>query len=139
MAANTAPIYARTPDNQWPSSPILTTANTAKDGTGTVATVFTADATEGSVLQRIVVRPTGTNVASVLRVFLNNGGSNATAGNNVLIDEIGLPATTLIETAAMTGLDKTYNLPMKPGYKINVTLGTTVAAGWAVSAHGGHY
>lgn len=46
MAANNNPIYTRVADVQWGTT-LITTANTAKDGTGTVLTVFTADATEG--------------------------------------------------------------------------------------------
>ena len=48
MAANTAPIYSRTPVVGWGT---LTTANTAKDGTGTVVTLFTADPTEDEWLR----------------------------------------------------------------------------------------
>ncbi len=137
MPANTAPIFSKAPQNEW--APIITAANTAKDGTGTVSTVFTADATNGSYLQKLIVRPLGTNVASVLRVFLNNGATNATAGNNIEIAEQLLTATTLSEVAALSGFDIAINMPLAAGYKINVTLGTAVAGGYAVSAHGGKY
>ena len=98
MPGNTSPIFSKVARVEWASG--ITAANSAKDGTGTVDTVFTADATNGSYLQKLGVRPRGTNVASVLRVFLNNGASNATAANNVLIAELSLPATTLSEVAA---------------------------------------
>ncbi len=137
MPANTAPIFSKAPQNEW--APIITAANTAKDGTGTVSTVFTADATNGSYLQKLIVRPLGTNVASVLRVFLNNGATNATAGNNIEIAEQLLTATTLSEVAALSGFEIPINLPLAAGYKINVTLGTAVAGGYAVSGHGGRY
>jgi len=45
MTANINPIYTRSADIQRGATAV-TAANTAKDGTGTVATVFTADATE---------------------------------------------------------------------------------------------
>ena len=136
MAQNTQPIFALVPQNEWG---IIDTANTAKDGTGTVVTIFTADATNGSYCEKIRIRPKGTNVASVLRIFINNGSSNATAGNNVLFDEITLPATTNSEVAALAGFTVPMNIPLAPGYKINITLGTTVAGGYAVSAHGAKY
>ena len=60
------------------------------DGTGTVTTVFTAGS-NGSYVQRIVARPAGTNVASVLRVFINNGSASSTNTNNVLFTEVSLP------------------------------------------------
>ena len=137
MPANTAPIFSRLAHNEWTNG--VATANTAKDGTGTVDTVFTADATNGSYLQKLIVRPLGTNIASVLRVFLNNGSTNATAANNCLIAELSLPATTNSEVAAIAGFELPINLPIEAGYKVNVTLGTTVAGGYAISAHGGDY
>ena len=82
MVANTAPIFSRQAHVSWVNG--ITAANTAKDGTGTVDTVFTADATNGSFLQKLIIRPRGTNVVSVLRVFLNNGSTNATAANNLI-------------------------------------------------------
>ena len=135
MANN--PIFSRIANNTWANG--ITAANTAKDGTGTVNTVFTAVTVTGSYLQKLIIRPMGTNVASVLRVFMNNGLTNVTAANNCMIGEIGLPATTLSEVAALAGLELPLNIPIPPGYKINVTLGTAVAGGYAVSAHGGDY
>ncbi len=134
---NTAPIFSKVARVEW--APGITAANTAKDGTGTVDTVFTADATNGSYLQKLIARAKGTNVATVLRVFLNNGSTNATAANNVLIAEQTLPATTLSEVAALNGYEIPINLPIPPGYKVNVTLGTAVAAGYAVAGCGGDY
>lgn len=138
MAANTSPIYSRTPDIQWGTS-ALAAANTAKDGTGTVLTVFTADATEGGRVEKLRIRAIGTNVATVLRVFINNGSTNATAANNVLFTEMTIAATTLSEVAALLENEIALALSLPAGYKINVTIGTTVAAGLMVSAVGGKY
>lgn len=137
MPGNNAPIFSKIARAEWVNG--LTAANIAKDGTGTVDTVFTADATNGSYAQKLVIRPRGTNVASVLRVFLNNGASNATATNNAMIAEIGLPATTNTEVAAVAGLELPLNIPVPPGYRVQVTLGTAVAGGYAVTAMGGDY
>lgn len=138
MAANTSPIYSRTPDVQWGTS-ALTTANTAKDGTGTVLTVFTADATEGGRVEKLKVRAAGTNVATVLRVFINNGSTNATAANNILYVEATIAATTLSETSALADNEIALNLALPAGYKLNATIGTTVAAGLYITAVGGKY
>jgi hypothetical protein len=138
MAANTSPIYTRLADVQWGTTAI-TTANTAKDGTGTVLTVFTADATEGGFVQKIRFRAAGTNVATVARIFINNGSTNATAGNNILYDEITLAATTLSEVASLALYEVPLMIPLPAGYKINITIGTTVSAGYYVSAVGGKY
>lgn len=138
MAANTAPIFSLLGDVQWGATAI-TTANTAKDGTGTVLTAFTADATNGGFVQRIRFRAAGTNIATVARVFINNGSTNATAANNILFDEITLAASTLSEVAALAVYELPLNFALPPGYTLNITLGTTVAAGYYVSVIGGKY
>ena len=138
MVANANPIYSRTPDMQWGTT-ALTTANTAKDGTGTVLTVFTADATEGGFCGTLVARAAGTNVATVLRVFINNGGANSTPANNILRYELTLPATTLSEVAQLAPYEIPLNIAINAGYKINCTIGTTVAAGYYISVNGGKY
>jgi len=137
MAANTAPIFSIAGDIEWGAT-ALTTQNTAKDGTGTVLTVFTADV-DGAFVQRIRFRAAGTNIATVARVFINNGSTNATAANNILYDEITLAATTISEVAAQPVYELPLNFALPPGYKLNVTLGTTVAAGYYVSVIGGKY
>ena len=138
MPANTSPIYTLLGDIQWGTTAI-TTQNTAKDGTGTVLTVFTADATNGGFVQRIRFRAAGTNIATVARVFINNGSANSTAANNILWDEITLAATTLSEVAALATYELPLNFALPPGYKLNVTIGTTVAASYYVSVIGGKY
>lgn len=145
MPANTVPIF---PVNQNVSWGTVAAANTAVDGTGTVATVFTAGA-NGTKIDQIKVRSLGTNVATVIRFFINNGQTNATAANNSLIHEVTIPATTVTQVAAQTDNDVTITknttdtavpIPYLPaGYKINVTIGTTVAAGLQVSVHGADY
>jgi hypothetical protein len=120
----------------------LAAANIAKDGTGTVTTIATgnnAGNNAGNFLQKLIARPLGTNVATVLRVFINNGGVNSTAANNTLIAEMTLPATTLSEVAAQPAFELPLNFALPPGYKINCTLGTAVAAGYQLSVVGGQY
>ena len=141
MAANTAPIFSTKGSIQW-NPAILNTANTAKDGTGTVATVATGNAAgnaAGNLIQKLVARALGTNVATVLRVFINNGSTNATALNNSLIAEMTLPATTLSEVAALPDYVLPLDLILPAGYKINCTIGTAVAAGFALTVMGGEY
>lgn len=132
---NTTPIYSGTPNVAWGT---IDTANTAKDGTGTVVTVFTAGA-DGGRCEKLKVRAKGTNTATVLRVWLNNGSTNATPANNTLITEATIASTTLSEVAALADNEITLNLAMQAGYKINVTIGTTVAAGLHVTGIGGDY
>lgn len=145
MAANTAPIYTLVPHVSWGATDgdggaagPLKTANTARDGTGTVLTLFTGT-TNGSFVKNIGLVAVGTNTASVVRVFVNNGSTNATLANNIQIAEKTLPATTLSAVAETAAVEIILNLPIPNGYKIFVTLGTTVAAGYNVYASGGDY
>ncbi len=132
---NTSPIYSGTPNVGWGT---VTTANTAKDGTGTVVTVFTAGA-DGGRCDYVRVRALGTNTATVLRVFINNGSTNATATNNTLFTEATIASTTLSEVAALAETTINLGVALDAGYKINITIGTTVAAGLAVTGVGGDY
>ena len=135
MPANTLPIYPLTPKVSWGD---LATANTAKDGTGTVVTVFTAGA-NGARVDYLKARAKGTNVATVLRVFVNNGTDPTVAANNALVLEQTIAATTLSEVAALADNLVALDMSLPAGYTLNVTIGTTVAAGLAVTAFGGDY
>lgn len=145
MSANTQPIFPISQNVSWGN---ILTANTAKDGSGAVVTVFTAGP-NGSKIDQIKVRALGTNIATVLRFFVNNGASNATAANNSLAHETTIAATALSEVAALTDIDVTIPkntsetacpIPYLPaGYKINVTIGTAVAAGLQISVYGANY
>lgn len=135
MPANTTPIFPVTPVVSWGT---VATANTAKGGTGTVVTVYTAGANGGRV-DYLKVRALGTNVATVLRVFVNNGSDPTTAANNSLFIDWTIAATTSSETAQLLDNLIPLDLPLPAGYKLNVTIGTTVAAGLQVTAVGGDY
>ena len=139
--ANVQPIFSGLGAIQWGAAAI-TAANTAKDGTGTITTVFTGNATgnnAGNYVQKLIARPIGTNVATVLRVFMNNGSTNATVANNSLIAEMTLPAITISEVAAQPDYVMPLNFALPAGYKLNVVLGTAVAAGYQVTVIGGQY
>jgi hypothetical protein len=134
---NTQPIYTASGDTQWTVS--ATTANTTKDlSSGTVFTAFTAS-DSGGYVQRIRFKPLGTNVATVARVWINNGGANTVAANNTYWDDISLPSTTVSEVSAQPTFELPLNIALPAGYKILVTLGTAVAAGYTITVIGGKY
>jgi hypothetical protein len=66
---------------------VISTANTNRDGTGTIGTVFTAGAS-GSRIERIVIQATGTTTAGMVRLFLHDGT------NARLYEEIAVLAIT---------------------------------------------
>lgn len=135
--ANTIPIFVKDTKNWFVPTGI--TQNTSLEGTGTVATLLTADATNGSQVNKIRIVHMGTNIATVLRIFVNNGSTNAIATNNALIKEVTIAANTLSQTAASLAYEIPMNLVLQAGYKLNVTIGTSIAAGLMVEAEGGDY
>ena len=138
MPANTTPIFSKIGDIQWINT--VLTANTTTDLTaGTSYLVFTSDATNGGYVQKLRIRPLGTNIATVLRIWINNGSATSSAVNNTLYDEISLAASTVSQTSALALYELPLNFALPAGYKIYVTLGTTVAAGFDVISVAGKY
>lgn len=134
---NTTPIYTASGDTQWSVS--ATTANTTKDlSSGTSFLVFTAGS-KGGYVQRIRFMPLGTNVATVARIWINDGDVTTTAANNTLWDNISLAATTNSETSAQPVFELPLNIALPANYRIYVTLGTVVSAGYTITVIGGKY
>lgn len=50
----------------------ISTANTNRDGTGTIGTVFSAGA-NGSKIEAITIQATGVTTAGMVRLFIHNG------------------------------------------------------------------
>ena len=137
MPANTAPIFTLTPAIHWGVT--ITAANTTTDLTsGTIYDIFTGG-TEGSYVQKIRFRHVGTNVATVARVWINNGSVTTTAANNSLWDEITIAANTVSQVAASTNYEFPLNYALPSSYRIYVTIGTAVAAGLDITVIGGDY
>jgi hypothetical protein len=139
MPSNTSPIFSKAGDIQWNDSPIVTANTTTDLTTGTSYLIFTADATNGGYIQKLRIRALGTNVATVMRVWINNGSTTGTATNNVLYDEISLASSTVSQTSALAVYELPLNFAMPLGYTIYVTIGTTVVAGFDVTAIAGKY
>jgi len=147
MAQNTNPIFPLIPANTWVSGAAANaatpgvTANTTKDLTsGTIyGPIETAEATNGSRVDFIKVRALGTNVATVIRIWLNNGSATGTAANNALYLERTLSSTSVSETAELPDIILPLNISLAPSYRIYATFGTAVAAGFHLTAIGGDY
>ena len=147
MAQNTTPIFPLTPVNSWVSGAAANaatpgvTANTTKDLTsGTIyGPIFTGKAVDGSRLDFIKIRPLGTNVATVCRIWINNGSATGTAANNTLYLERTLSSTTVSETTELPDIIAPLSISIPAGYRIYATFGTAVAAGFHLTAIGGDY
>jgi hypothetical protein len=146
MPANTSPIFPLTATINWVSGAAANaatpgvTANTTFDLTsGTIyGPVFTAG-TNGSRLDFLRLRPLGTNVATVVRVWLNNGSATGTAANNTLFFERTLAATTVSQTAEQLDIVIPLNISLQTTYRIYLTFGTAVAAGYHATVVAGDY
>lgn len=136
MAANTTPIFLLTPASAGVTTGV--NANTAFDGTGTVTTVFTADV-NGAKLEDVFLTHMGTNAATVVRFFINNGSTNATPANNYLVHEETMAGSNASQVAASLQNIWRANLILPIGYKLNVTIGTAIASGIMIAVQGGNY
>lgn len=139
MTANTSPIFSRLGDVQWSTTTLATGTNTYDGTNANTVLVFTADATNGGFIRSLRFKPIGTNVATVARVFINNGSTNSTAANNVFYGEYSLQATTASSSAALLDGEYPMGIALPAGYRVYVLIATTVAAGWVVSAVAGKY
>lgn len=136
---NTDPIYSRKGNIGLGTA--ITAAQNTYDGAGANDTlVFTADATNGSYVQRLRFKAKGANVATVARIYINNGSDHTVAANNTFYDELSLPLISAASaTAAQASPDLQMGFALPPGYKIYVGLGTAVASGWVVTTIAGDY
>lgn len=139
MAANTTPIFPLVPHISWINAAGLV-ANTTTDLTsGTnYASNFTAG-TNGSRVDFIRARALGTNVQTVVRVWINNGSTTATAANQTLFFERTLPSSTGNQTTELADIIIPINVTLPAGYTFYYTFGTAVAAGYDIQVIGGDY
>ncbi len=146
MPANTSPIFPLTANVTWVSGAAANaatpgvTANTTFDLTsGTIyGPVYTAT-TNGSRLDFLRLRALGTNVQTVVRVWINNGSATGTAANNTLFFERTIAASTASQTTEQLDTSIPLNISLPNTYRIYLTFGTAVAAGFHASVVGGDY
>lgn len=146
MPANTSPIFPLVAETSWVSGTAATagtpglTANTTTDLTsGTIYGPIITGGTNGTRLDFIKSRALGTNVATVMRIWINNGSATTTAANNTLFLERTIAGTTVSETAEQPDITLPLNLSVPAGYRIYATFGTAVAAGYHLTAVAGDY
>jgi hypothetical protein len=150
MSANISPIYSRTPDVQVTTG-VLSSGNTTVDltnvhipSTGNAMMIFQASSSEGGRLDRIVIQPLGTNTATVMRLWYSKANISSTdpsagANNNAQLRDVTLVGTTVSQVAAIGTVEVQLDLPMPGGGQVWYTIGTSVAAGFAVTGIGGKY
>lgn len=148
MPANTDPQFCA---NGIVSSVLVTAANTASDGGGTIGTniflVCTAGS-NGTYIDAIRFIPTGTTAntattATVGRIFVSTQASGATTSSNTyLVGEVNLPAQTAdSSTAAVVPIDFPMGFRLPASASILVTTHAAPAANTSqrAIAFGGDY
>lgn len=106
MAVTSTPIFGQAPRHE---AAAISTANTNRDGTGTIGTIFTADASDGSAVSRIDVEATGSTTAGVVRLFIHNG-TTAYLWKEILVPAI-TPSTSIAAFNRSLILDSPLYLP----------------------------
>lgn len=132
MAAQ--PQYAATPRCGIDQ---VSVANTARDGTGTIATIFTAGA-NGSRIDAIDIKAVGTATAGMIRLFLHNG-TNARLLTEVPVTAI-TPSNTLPSWEAQLNantMTQVLPLVLPTGYSLRAA--TNNAETFNVIALGGDF
>ncbi len=148
--ANIAPIYSKI--GAIAGVAVGGAANTRSDGVGTIGTdmfkVFTADATNGSFVQRVRLSPVATaaataTTATVHRLYISTKTSGGTTqADTWLIQEVSAPAQTADQTAVATAfLEVPINVALPPSYTILVSthLANAANTSWTAVVFAGNY
>lgn len=131
--ANTTPIFSLTPRAAMVR---ISTANTARDGSGTMGDVITG-ATSGTRIDRVVITATGTTTAGMVRLFIYDGSANSRAWREVVVTAITVGASTPAFTATVLSPDLGPLLVLPNAYVLRAS--THNAETFDVIAQGGDY
>src|SRR5687768_16501631 len=111
---------------------LISAANGNRDGTGTVAIVFTAGA-EGSLIEMVKIQAIVTTTVGIVRLFLHDGAAF------FLYEEIAVTAITV--AAGVLGFEATFipdkELVLPSGWSLRAS--TEKAESFHVTAQGGDY
>ena len=121
-----SPAFAVTPRL---ASVNIATANTNRDGSGTVATLIQGAST-GTRVAEVVVQARVTTTAGMVRVFLYDGTTYR------LFDEISVAAATVSASVKGTRVSTTYNNLILPSAAWSIVVATHNAESIDVTAFG---
>lgn len=131
MATSNVPTLTQTPVL---AEVQIATANTARDGTGTLGTVYTSPA-NGALIDYVIIQATVTTAAGMIRLFVYDGT------NTRLLAEIPTAAVTPSGTVAADRHvwfpDGNLPLPLPGTYVLKA--GTNNAEAWNILAVGGAF
>lgn len=144
MAANTSPIFILTPNMQWAKldyAPPSGSSHIASGSLGTEVKVVYSASLNGSRIDELRILSLGTNPATVVRLFVNNGSDNNTIINNSLFDEITIAGTSMTEAVANVVNDIVYTngLNLAPSHRLLAVTSVSQSDGLHITAFGGDY
>lgn len=123
------PQFASTPNI---GQVTISTANTNRDGTGTLGTAFTAGAS-GSTVTRITITPTVATTAGVVRLFVNTGATYT------LMKEILIPANTPSVSNAVIPNVIVFDPPLVLPTSYLIKASTQIGESFAITTEGGNF
>ena len=136
---NTAPVFPLSSHLPW--NVLKASIGTNYDGThGNMADLcLMAGGMEDIPMIRVI--PMGTNPASMMRFFINNGLPPGTPANNQFLFDVPLPATTASATdpqPILCLIEELEGYTFPPGYllRAGVTTDLSASAGWGVIVAG---
>lgn len=143
-------INAQYTKNARQTSVAINTANTNRDGTGTMTIAWTAPAfvdaanPGGSRIERITIQATGTTTAGMVRLFVSSDALSNTAANTFLYEEIPVTASTpstTVQAYAVALQAVTYQtlFPIIIGPGCTLRVSTANAESFVVTAMGGDF
>ena len=110
----------------------LTTANAARDGTGTIVDVFTANTASGAYVKDIVVAAEGITTAGIVRVFTKQSGAYK------LLAEISVTAVAA-PSDTVKCFTSTLNLNQSIPNGTSIALSTAKSENFSVTIYGANY
>jgi hypothetical protein len=122
----TSPAFAATPRL---ASVNIATANTNRDGSGTVATLITG-VSAGTRVSEIVIKARVTTTAGQVRIFLHDGTTF------YFFDEIAVAAATVSASVPASRVSATYNSLILPSSSWSIRVSTHNAESIDVTALG---
>lgn len=136
--------------NARQASATINTANTNRDGTGTMQILWTAPAyvsdiyPGGSRIERVVIQATGTTTAGMVRLFVSSDSAANTAANTFLYEEVAVTAATPSTTvsafsAVLQAVTYQTLFPIILGPGCTLRAATANAESFVVTVMGGDY
>lgn len=114
----------------------ISTANTNRDGTGTIGTVFTAG-TSGSRIDKISIQARATTTSGMVRLFIHNGSTSFLFKEVPVIAIIPAASVPAFQFSLSQEIDAVLPIILPTGYSLRAS--TEKAENFNIIASGGDF